>query len=118
VPVAQLKGNQPVMRSINAEHRAGWAVVAEEHFVFVLPEQNNRVLSSVCPHEGCNVAWREREHQFFCPCHDSAFDATGARLSGPARRGLDPLPSRVQDGILQVQNQSFVNNTEERVIRG
>ncbi|MBV9209743.1 MAG: ubiquinol-cytochrome c reductase iron-sulfur subunit, partial [Acidobacteria bacterium] len=48
---------------------------------------------------------------------DSSFAANGERVSGPARRGLDPLPTREKDGVLQVQYQTFVNNIEERVPR-
>ena len=117
-PLAQLKGDKPIMRSIIAEHQAGWASTIEEHFVYVLPKQNNQVLSSICPHEGCNVSWRDDASEFFCPCHDSYFAADGSRVSGPARRGLDPLPAREKDGVLQVQYQSFINNTEERIARG
>ncbi len=116
-PVNQLTGDKPIMRSIVAEHMAGWASTQEEHFVYVLPQQGNRVLSSVCPHEGCNVAWRDDTKGFFCPCHDSYFAADGSRLSGPSRRGLDPLPSREEGGVLQVQYKTFVTNTEERVAR-
>lgn len=117
-PVSQLKGEKPIMRSIIAEHQAGWASTVEEHFVYVLPGQTRQVLSSVCPHEGCNVSWRDDTNGFFCPCHDSYFAADGSRVSGPARRGLDPLPTREQDGVLQVQYQTFINNTEERIVRG
>lgn len=115
--VAQLKGDQPIMRSVVAEHRAGWASTLEEHFVYVLPRQNNQVVSSICPHEGCNVTWREVTNQFVCPCHDSFFSADGAVLSGPSRRGLDPLPSREENGMLQIQYRFFVNNTEDRQVR-
>jgi menaquinol-cytochrome c reductase iron-sulfur subunit len=116
-PLAELKGEKPIMRSIVAEHQAGWASTLEEHFVYILPHKDNQVLSSICPHEGCNVAWREDASQFFCPCHDSYFTSDGERLSGPSRRGLDPLPTREKDGVLQVKYQSYVNNTEERIVR-
>lgn len=116
-PLAELKGEKPVMKSIVVEHEAGWASTLEEHFVYVLPQKNNAVLSSNCPHEGCNVAWNTDANQFFCPCHDSYFNADGDRLSGPAQRGLDPLPTRVQNGTLQVQYQTYVNNTGERIVR-
>ncbi|HEY0384593.1 MAG TPA: Rieske (2Fe-2S) protein [Pyrinomonadaceae bacterium] len=115
--LAQLTGTRPIMRSVVAEHRAGWASTLEEHFVYVLPERNHQVLSSICPHEGCNVTWRDDTSQFACPCHDSFFGADGSRLSGPARRGLDPLPSREENGKLQIQYQFYVNNTEERQVR-
>jgi Rieske Fe-S protein len=117
-PLSELQGERPLMRSIVAEHEVGWASTQEEHFVYVLPSKNHQVLSSVCPHEGCNVSWRDDTNGFFCPCHDSYFAADGERVSGPARRGLDPLPTRTENGVLQVQYQTFINNTEERIVRG
>jgi menaquinol-cytochrome c reductase iron-sulfur subunit len=116
--VAELSGNKPVARKIVAHQVAGWAKSLAEHSVYILPGNNNQVLSAVCPHEGCEVSWRHDENVFSCPCHDSNFAADGSRIYGPARRGLDPLPSRVADGKLQVQYQSFVNNTQERTPRG
>jgi menaquinol-cytochrome c reductase iron-sulfur subunit len=101
--ISELTGPQPLSRKIVAEHVAGWAITTEEHNVFVLPAKNNQVLSAICPHEGCEVAWEQNANRFSCPCHESYFSADGARISGPARRGLDPLPARVQDGKLQVQ---------------
>jgi Rieske Fe-S protein len=116
-PLAELKGDKPIMRSIIAEHQAGWASALEEHFVYILPHKDNKVLSSICPHEGCNVAWNNQSSQFFCPCHDSYFNADGERISGPARRGLDPLETHAENGMLKVKYQTFVNNTEERIPR-
>ena len=101
--LSELKGPQPLARKIVAENIAGWAITTEEHNVFVLPEKNNQVLSAICPHEGCEVAWDQGSNRFSCPCHESYFAADGARISGPATRGLDPLPMRVQDGKLQCQ---------------
>lgn len=116
--VAEISGNKPVARKVLVEQTAGWARTLAEHSVYVLPGKSNQVLSAVCPHEGCEVTWRDDENVFACPCHDSNFTAAGQRINGPARRGLDPLPSRVEDGKLQVQYQSFVNNTQERTPRG
>jgi len=101
--LSELKGPQPLARKIVAENIAGWAITTEEHNVFVLPEKNNQVLSAICPHEGCEVAWDQASNRFSCPCHESYFAADGARISGPATRGLNPLPMRVQDGKLQCQ---------------
>lgn len=102
-PVAELTEPHPLGRKIVAEHIAGWAITTEEHNIFVLPEKNNQVLSAICPHEGCEVAWDQNTNRFACPCHESYFAADGTRMSGPSPRGLDPLPMRVQDGKLQVQ---------------
>ena len=101
--VSELSGPQPISRKIVAEHVAGWAITNEEHNVFVLPAKNNQVVSAICPHEGCEVTWQQITNRFSCPCHESYFGADGSRISGPAQRGLDPLPTRTQDGKLQVQ---------------
>jgi Rieske Fe-S protein len=104
--LSELKGPQPLARKVVAENIAGWAITTEEHNVFVLPAKNNQVLSAICPHEGCEVSWDGGANRFSCPCHESYFAADGARISGPASRGLDPLPMRVQDGKVQVQYNS------------
>ena len=101
--VSELTGPQPISRKIVAESVAGWAITTEEHNVFVLPAKNHQVMSAICPHEGCEVAWDGGSNRFSCPCHESFFAADGSRISGPARRGLGALPARVQDGKLQVQ---------------
>ena len=102
-PVAELSGPLPLAKKIVGEQISGWAVTTEEHHVFVLPQKNNQVFSTICPHAGCEVAWEQTTNRFACPCHDSYFAADGSRLSGPSPRGLDALPARVQDGKLQVQ---------------
>jgi len=101
-PVAELTGTEPLARTVSVQQELGWTEVREEHPVIVLPHEQ-RVLSAVCPHEGCTVVWRAEAKDFHCPCHDSHFNATGARTSGPAARGLDQLPTQVEDGVLKVR---------------
>lgn len=101
--LSELQGPQPLAKKIVAEQISGWAVTTDEHSVFVLPQKNNQVLSTICPHAGCEVSWEQSSNRFACPCHDSYFAADGSRISGPAPRGLDALPTRVQDGKLQMQ---------------
>ncbi|RFA10534.1 hypothetical protein B7R54_15965 [Subtercola boreus] len=46
--------------------------------------------SSVCPHQGCAVAFAKTD--FACPCHGSTFElATGDVTRGPAQKGLTPV---------------------------
>ncbi len=59
-------------------------------------------LSSVCPHKGCAIGFAEAAGRFECPCHSATFDLEGNRLSGPAERGLDPLPVVVEGGRVKV----------------
>ncbi|WBX97819.1 FAD-dependent oxidoreductase [Chryseobacterium gambrini] len=46
------------------------------------------LLSPVCPHTGCNVAWNPSEVSWDCPCHGSRFDIEGKLLNGPAMSDL------------------------------
>ena len=103
----------PLRCEVVVEHRAGWVTSPRAHAVFVLPGREARVVSAVCPHEGCEVVWEEGRGQFLCPCHDSSFDADGARLSGPARAGLAEIPSRVNADRLEVRADAVASLSEQ-----
>jgi len=45
-------------------------------------------LSSVCTHEGCQVAYNHGNSNLPCPCHGSVFSTTGSVLQGPAVSSL------------------------------
>ena len=63
-------------------------------------------LSDTCPHLGCKVHWQPTQRQFFCPCHNGAFDAQGKGISGPpgdAGQVLASFPLRVEDGLLFIE---------------
>lgn len=42
-------------------------------------------LSNICPHLGCKVHWEAVNNQFFCPCHNGAFDKNGIATAGPPK---------------------------------
>lgn len=46
-------------------------------------------LSSVCTHQGCQVAFNAAECSWDCPCHGSRFDIDGRVLDGPATKPLE-----------------------------
>ena len=50
-------------------------------------------LNAICPHAGCFVAYQAERRVFQCPCHNSAFDLAGKRLSekSPSPRDMDTL---------------------------
>jgi glycine/D-amino acid oxidase-like deaminating enzyme/nitrite reductase/ring-hydroxylating ferredoxin subunit len=60
------------------------AVYRDEH-------GNQFVLSPVCPHMGCIVAWNDAEKTWDCPCHGSRFTATGDLIAGPAESNLEMI---------------------------
>ncbi len=45
----------------------------------------------VCPHAGCLVAWNNAEKSWDCPCHGGRYAPDGSWLTGPAKKGLQPL---------------------------
>ncbi|HSY15073.1 MAG TPA: Rieske 2Fe-2S domain-containing protein [Jatrophihabitantaceae bacterium] len=55
-------------------------------------------LDAICPHQGCPVQFVSPADGFACPCHGSHFTSSGARISGPAPRGLTSIPVTVIDG--------------------
>ena len=59
--------------------------------------------SAICPHLGCAVGYDAAQKNYLCPCHDSRFSLAGQKLSGPAERGLDDLPLKLDtDGRLKL----------------
>lgn len=99
----------PAKRLIKVEQLDAWRKIISEKPVYVVPANKGtlRVLSPVCPHLGCTVPWNEAKQEFICPCHVAVFAKDGALISGPARRSMDELNSKVEDGMLKVRYQYF-----------
>ena len=99
----------PVKVQISIEQRDGWRKVLSEKAVYVLKGADGRprVLSAICPHLGCSIAWNGEKGQFICPCHNGTFAHDGTLIAGPPPRGMDELEASVQDGRLRVRYQYF-----------
>ena len=74
-----------------------------------------QALNVVCPHAGCSVSVAPAGTHFACPCHRSRFALDGARMEGPAPRGLDELETEVRDGEVWVRFQNFRPGVEARI---
>jgi cytochrome b6-f complex iron-sulfur subunit len=55
-----------------------------------------------CVHLGCKVPWCMSSQWLECPCHGSQYNAWGEWQRGPAPRGLDRLPLRIEDGAVVI----------------
>lgn len=112
-------GAPPTRVQITASNvRNGWAVADDVSLgaAWVRKTESGEVeaLSSICPHLGCAVDFDARDNVFKCPCHRSAFAADGAKLSGPSKRGLDPLPVKVEDGRVKIALIRYRSDVAER----
>ena len=99
-------GELPTRFPLSAPMRDGWLTVLRELgavWIFRHPGRGDSLiaLSASCPHLGCGV--ERAPNGYFCPCHESQFDESGARLSGPSPRGLDRLAVRLEHGQVWVQ---------------
>ncbi|MEO7115500.1 MAG: Rieske 2Fe-2S domain-containing protein [Caldimonas sp.] len=108
--------SKPILAPVDLKRVDGWREVDSSQTVYVTKDAKGTlaVLSSVCPHLGCTVDWRNGEHDFYCPCHASVFKSDGEYVSGPSPRGMDPLPNKVVDGKLMVKFEYFRENVRNR----
>ncbi|MEN3943215.1 FAD-dependent oxidoreductase [Prosthecobacter sp. SYSU 5D2] len=54
---------------------------------------NLTLLSAICPHMGCVVAWNSADKTWDCPCHGSRFTGQGKVIAGPAESPLEKIKS-------------------------
>lgn len=112
-----LREGEPRRVALVADRRDAWTLEKQVELgaVWLLREGDAlRAWSATCPHLGCAVGLSPSGPGFYCPCHDSAFDASGRRLSGPSPRDLDSLDTRVQDGVVLVDFRRFRQGTARK----
>jgi len=98
----------PVARTLELKERDGWRETASQPVVYIIKTNGDiKALSAICTHLGCTVPWDAGRNEFVCPCHGGTFSADGGKLSGPPRRGLDSLETKVAEGKLMVKYQYF-----------
>ena len=98
----------PVLKTITTERLDGWRKSFSQVSVYVTKRQGQMVvLSAVCPHLGCEVAWHAQSDRFICPCHGGTFASSGSYIAGPPRRSMDWLPTKISRGHLWVKYEYF-----------
>lgn len=68
-----------------------------------------------CTHLGCRAPECTSSQRFECPCHGAVFNRVGEKVSGPAPRGLDRFPIRVEDGAVIVDTGTIIEGAPEGV---
>jgi Rieske Fe-S protein len=96
---------EPKLFSFTRTKRVGWETTASSYGIYVIRHEDDSVdlLSNVCTHLSCRVAWNSDVQEFDCPCHDAAFAIDGTVISGPPPRPMDKFEHRIEeDGTLMV----------------
>jgi Rieske Fe-S protein len=118
VPLESLREGEAKRVALVADHRDAWSLEKSVELGAVwLVRKGTSVLawSVTCPHLGCSVDRASTGKGFYCACHDSSFDPSGKRESGPSPRDLDSLETRVEkDGTVAVEYRRFRQGTAEK----
>lgn len=95
----------PTLFKTTIERQTGWILNESEVSVYVLTDDGREyvAMSNTCTHLGCRVRWIGDQQQFFCPCHNAAFDKEGEVVSGPPPRPLDRYEVSVEDEQLYIK---------------
>jgi len=118
VRLDSLPEGEPKKVSIVADQRDAWTLTRNvELGAAWLIRKGDKVvaLSTSCPHLGCAVGTAPDGKSFGCPCHTSSFDPQGKRTGGPSPRDMDPLETRIEDGIVLVDFRRYRISIADRV---
>jgi menaquinol-cytochrome c reductase iron-sulfur subunit len=96
---------EPTLFTFTRVKQIGWERNAASYGAYVIRAGDGSlsVLSNVCTHLACRVAWKDENGDFTCPCHDGHFAVDGTVLSGPPPRPLDRFEHKVDEaGTLSI----------------
>lgn len=77
-----------------------------------------RALYQKCPHLGCRVPFCDTSKRFECPCHGSMYNIIGEYITGPAPRGMDRFPIKIQGDRVMVDTSTVVQGPDRGVLTG
>ena len=99
------------------EGGANWA--SDEDGPAMKAADHVTAFSTICPHLGCFVDFREKENDFYCPCHNSNFKLSGEALNTTPPRPMDELEvdadKLAQSGEVWVKYVRFKTNTSKKI---
>jgi Rieske Fe-S protein len=123
MPVSALPADgTPVAYKVHDDREDAWNrfTHVEVGTVWLRRTGDNQVtaLSSICPHLGCAVDFRNARGDFFCPCHTSSFNLDGERTNLIPPRGMDRLEVRLKPetgDLIWLKYRSFRAGTPEMI---
>jgi quinol---cytochrome c reductase iron-sulfur subunit, bacillus type len=133
VPVARLSDlveGVPRAFPVSLERQDAWVKYPPEPIgtVWLIrqsadPAHPVRALSAECPHLACQIKLSPDQHNFLCPCHDSRFELSGARVNKISPRGMDelevePFETGNADPLVRVKFERFRTMTPEKIPLG
>ncbi len=107
--VAAMPEREPVQLEYVKTTRDGYMESRVRKAVWAVKQEGGQVTaySPMCTHLGCGYSWNAADRRFECPCHLSKFSIDGQVIGGPAPRPLDRLPTKIENGRLQVIYKEF-----------
>ncbi len=75
----------------------GATIDKKAQVIIVRDQQKVYAFNLACPHENTALKWRDKDHRFQCPKHDSKYTPDGTFREGRATRNMDRLAIR-RDG--------------------
>jgi cytochrome b6-f complex iron-sulfur subunit len=89
---------------------------ASGRFYVTRVEGDLLALYQKCPHLGCRVPFCESSGRFECPCHGSIFNLKGEYVAGPAPRGMDMFPLRIEGEEVLVDTGTVVEGPAKGIL--
>jgi menaquinol-cytochrome c reductase iron-sulfur subunit len=116
-PAHSFPENKPVLPKYRSDVEDAYIHRNELRDVWIVKHSDSKVtvFSPICPHLGCRYDWYPEAKKFICPCHGSVFSMEGKVLGGPAPRGLDTLPWKIENGDLYVKWERFRVGTPRKI---
>ena len=102
--VTSLVAGQIHKTTYTLRRKDAWRTIEEKGLLYIFSQDGAAytALSAICTHLGCNVHFEEESGGFRCPCHDAHFSQAGEVVSGPPRRALARLATKLENGELWV----------------
>ncbi|MEO8726474.1 MAG: Rieske (2Fe-2S) protein [Acidobacteriaceae bacterium] len=110
------KTGEVTLKDISAEK---WGGPANTAAVWLRRDDQNAFTAFAvdCTHLGCPVRWIASAELFMCPCHGGVYYKDGAVAAGPPPHALQQYPSRVRDGLVQIEWVPLPNVARKRNCR-